>query len=81
MIVDRPPKGWHDYLCSYQFEGRQYSLTLRARNWDEAEARLKALFWGTVDGELHETIPAVPTAKTMVRILVWWRNLRSRPGA
>ena len=47
-----------EFLCSYEFDGNQWSLTIFATTYEEAEMKLMAIGKGTVDGVLAETIPA-----------------------
>ena len=73
-MIDKPPKGWQDYLCTYRHNDKQYSLKVRAENWTDAEERLKAISWGTVDGVLHDEIPATNPRGWFVPILCWLRR-------
>ena len=41
----------------YPFEGGVWTFQIKARNLAEAEARLKAIGWGKVVGELGMTLP------------------------
>lgn len=47
------------FLVSYNYEGAQWSLEIKARSMADAKARLGRLAFGTVDGELVATVPAV----------------------
>lgn len=47
-----------EFVCSYEFDGQQWSLTIFATTHEEAEMKLKAIGKGTVDGVLVERIPA-----------------------
>ena len=77
--MDKPPKGWSDFACSYGHGKKQYCLNIRATSFEDAEARLRAIgAWGKVDGELMETIPAHPGGGSLVKLYVWVRNLLSR---
>lgn len=62
------------YTCSYRFEGGEWGFTIKARSFEEARERVKAMVWASVDGELHAVIPAVPGAGWLVRFLCWWRD-------
>ena len=60
------------YLVSYNYEGAQWSLELRATSMADAKARLGRLAFGTVDGELMATVPVI--AGPFVRLLTAVRN-------
>lgn len=40
------------YLCHYPYKGKNYSFHIPASSKKDAQARLKAVAQGTVDGEL-----------------------------
>jgi hypothetical protein len=44
------------YLCSYIYEGKSWSVEIKAVSFEDAEKRLKALSRGKVDIELVATI-------------------------
>lgn len=46
------------FTCSYPFNGSHWGLDLLAADLAEAEARLKALAWAKVDGEVFRHIDA-----------------------
>jgi hypothetical protein len=46
------------HLFSYRFEGKAYTVDIKAKDAEEAKARLKALAWAQYDGELVTRIPA-----------------------
>lgn len=65
-----------DYVVEYPFEGARWGATIRAASFDDAKRRIEAMgAWGTINGELMMTIPAVPGAGLFVRAYVWLRNL------
>ena len=47
-----------EFVCSYEFDGQEWTLTLFATTHEEAEMKLRAIGKGSVDGVLIETIPA-----------------------
>lgn len=46
------------FVCSYRFRDRYYTFDIEAKDRAEAEARLKAIYWAKVDGELVMRGPA-----------------------
>ena len=65
-----------EYLCSYTYEGDQWSTSVHAESRDEARLRLRSIgMTGQVDGELVARIPVYPGTGLMVRIWVFFRNL------
>lgn len=58
---DTIPKINHDntkpFLCSYHHDGAEWSVTLHARDWDDARARCNKLGYLRLDGELKAVIP------------------------
>lgn len=75
MRPDKPPEGWHDFVCTYNHNGKPFGITVRATSFEDAKARLWAMQYGTVDGILGGEIPAFPTASLWVRLICWWKNL------
>ena len=59
------------YTCSYPYAGSRWVFHIPAASREEAEARLRALAWAKVDGEVAVTIP-VPDASGLLR---WWRRM------
>ena len=47
-----------EFVCSYEFDGKKWSLTIFATTYEEAEMKLKAIGKGRVDGVLRDRIPA-----------------------
>lgn len=67
------------FLASYNYNGGRWNLQFQAESQDDAEARLKRMAWGEVDGELIATIPAYPGVGVMLPLVVRLRNwLRGR---
>lgn len=63
------------YTYSYPFRGSRWCFELRARDAEEAEARLKAIAgWGKLDGEVHLSI-YIPDPRTPASV---FRRLLSR---
>jgi len=55
-----------EFLCSYQFDGAEWSITIHAASEQEASRRMHAIgMTGRVDGELVADIPAY--ALTVIR--------------
>jgi len=77
-------KKWPTWLFSYNFEGKQWSMEVVARDHDEAKRRLDAAAaWGKLDGELIASVP-LSRGGFLVPLVVWVRNLirqaRSAPN-
>lgn len=64
---------YRDYLVEYPFDGATWALTISAQSHAEAEARVKALPWATVKGELAVVIPLTP-ASALQRFMRWLRG-------
>jgi hypothetical protein len=56
-----------EFVCSYEFDGSNWSVTVWASTFEEAEMKLKAMGRGTVEGRLVEKILAGPTCPTCGR--------------
>lgn len=74
-MTDAPFK---TFTCSYPFQGGEWGFEIKARSFKEAQARVKAIGWGKVDGELMTVIPGYAPTWT-VRLLTWWKNLARNP--
>lgn len=61
------------FLVSYPFDGSQWGCEIKARDFAEAEARVKALCWAKVDGQSVAKIPLGPQS--------WWRRLLRASGS
>ena len=70
-------EGFKPFLCSYRFDGSEWSVTVYARSHDEAEKRLAALIWGKVDGEIKATIPY--RAGFLAKMIVASKNFFTAP--
>lgn len=71
---------WPTWLISYNLDGAQWSMTIVARDADDAMRRLKqAATWGKIDGEVKEIIP-VWRGGFLIPIKVWLRNRFRREG-
>ncbi len=54
------------YLFNYPYNGGRWGLRLQAVDREDAEARIKALGWADLDGQLKAVIP-VPSFKRLAR--------------
>jgi hypothetical protein len=43
------------FICSYMFEGKRYSITIPAESQQKAEWRLNAIAGAKIDGRLVES--------------------------
>ena len=66
------------FVVSYRHEGGEWSLLLKARDYDDAKARLGRLTWATIDGELMMTLPGYTGPLAM--IIAATRNFLHRAG-
>jgi hypothetical protein len=64
------------YLCEYPFDGALWALHLKARDYDEAEKRLKALPWARLKGLSIARVPAYQGP--LVRVECLSRNTIAR---
>lgn len=62
------------FTCSYRYAGKEWSVDFPATSFEDAEARLSAMHFGKVDGELVATIPAASGTSLYVRAVTWIRN-------
>lgn len=46
------------FLVRYRYDGAEWGFKLPARDYADARARLSALTFGSIDGELVLTLPA-----------------------
>jgi hypothetical protein len=73
---------YRPFTCSYRHKGSEWTIKIMAEDFADAEARLAAIHFATVDGEVFDEIPWSPTAGLYVRLLCWWRNrFRVQPDA
>jgi hypothetical protein len=70
--LHRDSSEYKDYLCEYVYGDSRWSITIKARSFSDARARLKALASGEVSGELHAVIPA--EFGWWVKFYTWFRN-------
>ena len=64
------------YLVDYHYAGATWTIEIPATSARDAMFRLRhAATHGAVAGELMMTIPAVPSAGLLTRLICWWRNL------
>lgn len=67
------------FLCEYPFQGDRWGFEIMAADEAEAQARLKAIGWGEVSGELKMKIPAVAPNWLMIpfiRMIIYFKQLR-----
>ena len=64
--------GFKTYLFSYSHEGAEWCLEIKARDMQDAKARLARLPFARYDGELYAVIPA--SAGWLARLIVFVRN-------
>lgn len=65
---------FNTFTGTYRFEGSEWSIEIRARSWGEAQARLRSIGLGRIDGELVARIPAGPGAGWLARLICAVRN-------
>jgi len=61
------------YLLTYQHEGAEWVVELKAASIQDARTRLGKLAFARLDGELIAKVPA--EAGPLVKLAVWLRNL------
>lgn len=63
------------FLCEYPYQGDRWGFEIYAIDEADAKARLKAIGWGEVSGQLMATIPGwVPSP--LIGAFIWVQNLR-----
>lgn len=62
------------YICNYRFDGGEWGFTIKARSFEEAKQRIKAMVWASVEGEVGAIIPAAPGVGFLVRAYCWLLN-------
>lgn len=67
------------YLVSYNYEGSRWNIEVPAASFDDAEARVRALSFAKVDGELFAKIPA--SVGFLAPLMAWLGNTFRREGA
>jgi hypothetical protein len=60
------------FLCSYHHDGGEWSVTIHAYDWADAEARIQKLGFLRLDGELIAEFPA--SAGFIAKSACWLRN-------
>lgn len=79
MSDHKPP-----FAVSYRHRGAEYTFTIWANSWDDAEDRLRSISTtGRVYGSDVSTTRChsltLPFAATWAALRCWWLNLRNRP--
>jgi len=64
---------YRTFLFTYQYEGADWSLEIKARDMYDAKARIAKLMRARYDGELMVRIPA--QMSFAVKVIVWIQNL------
>jgi hypothetical protein len=62
------------YLFTYRHDDAEWTLEIKARNVHDAKARLKALPFARLDGELVAKVPL--SLGPLAKLAVWLRNVR-----
>ncbi len=74
--------GFKTFLANYNYAGRNWCIDFPAESFEDAEARLKAMTWGKIDGILMAEIPVSPVTSTagglIVRLICWAKNAFSQ---
>lgn len=71
--------GEKNWLIEYRFNGATYVTLMWGRTPSEAKRKLiVAGTYGIVQGEHQMTIPAVPGAGLLTRLICWWKSLLAR---
>lgn len=60
------------FLVRYRYDGAEWGFRLKARNIDDAKARLSMIAYGNIDGELIMSLPA--SSGPLATILATCRN-------
>ncbi len=70
LLAELPlyPNNYKTYLCSYVYEGKSWSVEIKATSFEDAENRLKALAKGKVEMEVVLTIPIPIHQERFVKI-------------
>ncbi len=61
-----------NYLCEYQYGDSYWGLEIKAASRSDALARLKAISYGEVKGEIYVKIPI--KVGVVAKFLTWFRN-------
>jgi hypothetical protein len=78
MEVTKITDDYKPFLCEYPFDDGVWSFEIMARSQSDAEARIRAMPWASVKGELVARIPAAPTAGLFLGLTVALRNWLTR---
>jgi hypothetical protein len=78
MEVTKMNDDYKPFLCEYPFDGMTWSFEIMARSQSDAEARVKAMPWASVKGELVARIPAAPAAGLFLGLTIALRNWLAR---
>ena len=69
--------GFKKFVVEYTFGNSQWILLIDARNWEEAEERMRRIgAYGRIKGEHVATIPAI--GGPFVKLVVWFQNTFAR---
>ena len=61
------------FTFEYGFDRKRFTGEVWARDWDEAQAKVQAMGWGKVDGQLLARVPA--SIGWWIPLFVWFRRL------
>lgn len=61
------------YTASYRYQGQQWCVEFRAESMEDADARLKAMTWGRVDGQIMAKVPA--GFQMLANTIAWFGNV------
>ena len=64
------------FLLRYNYDGSEWALSMPARDFEDAKARLARLPFAKIDGELVATVPHF--AGPFMAMLALWRNVAKR---
>jgi len=71
--------GFKTFTCSYNYQGSSWVFHIMAMDIDDARARVAALHFARLDGELMATIPAdISGSGFLARLICFTRNAWSR---
>lgn len=54
---------YKNYLCEYPYAGSVWGFNISATSREDAEARLRAMPWAEVKGEIVARIPVMPSRR------------------
>jgi hypothetical protein len=70
--VNKDSSEFKNYLCEYQYGDSHWGLEIKATSRSDALARLKAISYGEVKGELYVKIPI--KLGVVAKFLTWFKN-------